>query len=91
MGNFAENLNLGNRFRPPWDLQWGGGEEHHDSGSGIIFHKKSIGLHIILYPRLLKFWWLDMLYSILLWFIIDRLSKNREEEEEEEEEENEQH
>ena len=19
MGNFAENLNLGNRFRPPWD------------------------------------------------------------------------
>ena len=44
--------------------------ERHDSGSGIIFHKKSIGLHVILYPRLLKFWWLDMFYSILLWFII---------------------
>ena len=24
MGNFAENLNLGNRFRPPW-FSWGGG------------------------------------------------------------------
>ena len=48
---------------------------HHDSGSGIIFHKKSIGLHLILYTRLLKFWWLDMLYSILLWFIICRGSK----------------
>ena len=22
MGNFAENLNLGNRFRPPWNALW---------------------------------------------------------------------
>ena len=29
MGNFAENLNLGNRFRPPWQLtgQLQGGPE----------------------------------------------------------------
>ena len=38
------------------DFKWsstllvGGGR--HDSGSGIIFHKKSIGLHIILYTHL---------------------------------------
>ena len=31
------------------------GGARHDSGSGIIFHKKSIGLDVILYPRLLKF------------------------------------
>ena len=48
-------------------MREGGGR--HDSGSGIIFHKKSIGLNVILYPRLLKFWLLDMLYSILLWFL----------------------
>ena len=53
----------------------GGGGRRQDSGSEIIFHKKSIGLHVILYPHLLKFWWLDMFYSISLWFIICRGSK----------------
>ena len=52
MGNFAENLNLGNRFRPP--LQYGrGGRKRLPKFK--FSAKFPIGLHVILQIQIKKF------------------------------------
>ena len=38
MGNFAENLNLGNRFRPPLFVITGANESEHSQSAVSIVH-----------------------------------------------------
>ena len=53
MGNFAENLNLGNRFRPPPKLTRGGGRKRLPKFKFLA--KFPIGLHVILQIQIKKF------------------------------------
>ena len=52
MGNFAENLNLGNHVWPPW-LKTGGGRKRLPKFK--FSAKFPIGLHVILQIQIKKF------------------------------------